>query len=490
MCLSVDYTGMKEAMTEQQAAEMAAEAMKAITARHDDVSCNNTTIAIMSTRKGDYASGCEVFQRCPIVSKTSVMVMLSVPRKCIGDNDEYLKPCGTVPCVAGKLKAFMTPQTCVKLRKMVSMPIYRSMGGGGGGGGVAESVVRVIEIPQGTCVSNLDGSKMFTLKTAEFSLSPEDLDAKVAAGEWPSKEAYFKAMHTACWNEFLRLLAENGVPLNYLFECADEPDSNGNKVVQPWVVTQFMDLLYPNLIPGSDMIVCVPPFDADGNPKMDGAFNIRFSYDTIPKCIPVLGLHHNDEGSGETTVMQEEDYWVVSDLDLCMMLGSETEKIPISLGDADSYVPDTPDLPSTHNEYGFAPHLHNRLADAGEWDYPAFIGACKQVQSQCRREVLQTFNAVLDEAQGQCADKKIIGEGLNLYVTNLCNTRLYQKTNCAEPYFGGMRKMMARVAASNMGAKTVVKRSRDEGEDDPEADSPKRSRADAPSEAPMQMEVN
>jgi hypothetical protein len=475
---------MKEAMTEQQAAEAAAEAMKAIASQHDDVSCNNTTLAVMATSKGDYASGLEVIQRCPIISKTSVMAMLSVPRECIGDKDQYLQPCGIIACVAAKLKAFMAPQTCVKLRKMVEMPIYRSMSGGGGGGEQAECAVPVIEIPQGTCVTNLDGSLMFTLKAAEFSLSREDLDAKVAAGEWPSQQAYYVAMHEACWNEFLRLLRENGVPLNYLFQCADEPDSDGNKVVEPWVVTQFMDLLYPNLVPGSDMIVCVPPFDADGNPKMDGAFNIRFSYDRMPKCIPVLGLHHNDEGSDEKTVVQAEDYWVVSNMDVCMMIGSETEKLPLSLGDADSYLPDTPDLPSTSNRHGFAPHLHNDLAEAGEWDYPAFIGACKQVQAQCSRDMLATYNGVIDEIQDSSSQKKVIGKGYSLYVTNLRNTRLYQTTNCAELYFGGMRKMMARIAVSNMGAKTFVKRSRDEKEDDPEVDPAKRTRADVP------MDVN
>jgi hypothetical protein len=76
----------------------------------------------------------------------------------------------------------------------------------------------------------------------------------------------------------------------------------------------FLDELLPNLSPGHDMLVCIPPFDEEGRPNMNGSFPFAFQYPTFPTTLPLLGAVHND--TEVATHHVENDFFVFSNFPL------------------------------------------------------------------------------------------------------------------------------------------------------------------------------
>ena len=66
-----------------------------------------------------------------------------------------------------------------------------------------------------------------------------------------------------------------------------------------------MELLYPNLLPGHDIIVCLPPVK-EVQLVMEAAFNVRLSYPHLPGKIALMGAQHNDMGTDGSKQEVEE----------------------------------------------------------------------------------------------------------------------------------------------------------------------------------------
>ena len=280
MCLSFDYTAA--------AADTAEDALK----NHSATKCS-TQACFLITR----SLSVETFYRCAIESPTAVMAMFPVKRR----DAEALAPCDKVPCCATDLTGWMNPESYVPKVEYVQ---YRSLGGGDDG------MEPPIKMPPGRCVANLYGSLTFVLNTSDVLLDDTDI-AKLYA----SRESYLQKVGKACMSDLVRGLVSRGVPLAHVFElCGDVDPANPIAAIDPIAYVNFLDELLPNLSPGHDMLVCIPPFDEEGRLKMKGSFSFKFKYPTFPKTLPFLGAVHNDTEVATHEV--EGDFFVFSNFPL------------------------------------------------------------------------------------------------------------------------------------------------------------------------------
>lgn len=389
MCLTFDYVSVSRAQTVEKAASDAISNFAST--QHNEVSCDNLQIGIIRKTSG----GVDVISRLPVNSKSATMAMYNVPSDCLGDNDKHLVPCDKVSCVADHLLAWMTPGDQVEIPEdNYSEGAYRSLGG------IGEPTFK---FPEGKCINDENGTK-FLFKSGAFALDDEQIDA---TGE--RKEEYLIKMKEAAWHEFKRQLKKNSVRMSNLFECTDKLEDDGTEQIQPEAITLFMELLYPNLIPGHDILVCLPPLK-DGKLVMETAFNVRLSYPDLPGKIAIMGAQHNDmsEDGSEQTV--EENFYIYSNMSLEAFIPNKetTTGVPIVLHSADPFLPN-----SRRQRVAYGRTL---FPDPGAW-----IDACEEYQNEIRERL---FAQLREDGKSY----ELAFDGSTLYATNIVGMRIPKST--------------------------------------------------------------
>lgn len=445
MCLTFDYVAPRAAATEYSVATTTTKALsKLAKPNHDDVSCDNLQITLIYNFNG----GLDVLSRLPVKSDTAKMAMYNIPSECLGPNDCYLKPCDKLPCNAHLMTAWMTPGEHVDIPETIDVPIYRSLGCGGGGGGASDTYTRpAITLPVGVCVEDNDGSKKMTFKTGNFAATDSEIAQKISDGVYRDiKSDYLLSMRDACWKELQRQLNNNGVKMHHLFECTGEVDPDGNEVVSPEAAVLFMDMLYPNLIPQHDIILCLPPLVGD-ELVMDASFNVLLSYPDLRTQIPLLGAHHNDVSNPSSEIEQEENLYICANFPLEMMLpNSETgAHIPVLLHSSADFLPDVNEIrnfgkfsnPSVQAQYE---GIINRDACP---DLDGWVSDCSRFQDACKVQIFDCVKEVAKSA-GFCAAFSTD----EMFMTNLVGMRIPKTTT----------HMIASVSSKQASASIITKR--------------------------------
>lgn len=288
-----------------QVAETAADAGEAIFKKqHDDVSCDGVQVGFIEATSGRF----QQLSRIPITSESAVMAMLSAPRKVLGEDHEYIKACDPLPCLQTEMKAAMTPGDYVACPQKSNGAVYRSISTVCAAD-TNEYVLPEVVLEEGVCVSNSDGSVVITLRTANVVETDDVIQKHINDGKYRDMVDYLLVMKNAAWNEFKRVCDANRVDMTALFECTGEKDINGRDVVDPIAIINFMDNLYPCLIPGSDIVVLLPPVE-NGKVIMNTAFSLKLEYEKRPEIVWLPSLHHNDAGITEKMYEQSENYFV------------------------------------------------------------------------------------------------------------------------------------------------------------------------------------
>lgn len=421
MCILFNYVQVRAAVLADTIKEAASSAMsKLASPQHDDGSCDNLQIGLIC-----HKSGVDVISRLPVSSKTAKMAMYNIPSECLGEGDKYLVKCDKISCVAHYLKAWMTPGEHVDIPVEIDIPVYRSLGGGGGGdneGKQKEYARPKFTFPEGKCIADANGTK-FLFKSGTFAKSDGEIAKDIEAGTFRTKEDYLLSMKDAAWQEFKRQLKNNKITMSMLFACTGGFEEDGTEVVEPEAAITFMELLYPNLLPGHDILVCLPPVK-EGQLVMEAAFNVRLSYPHFPGQIAVMGAQHNDMGTDGSEQEVEENFFIYSNMSLkCEIPNQETvTTVPVLLHNANSFMPT---LSASHKRFVSekTQKQYDAIVAQGENpDMEAWHGACADFQSQIREKLFAQLES----------DGKSYGlEGFttsNMYATNLVGMRIPKNT--------------------------------------------------------------
>jgi len=270
---------------------------------HDAVSCDGT-VAMLIKEQDKWT--------CTFRMSTSGANILMWPVK--HEDMECVKPAKESPCVVSDLKAITKTCDLVDIPVEVEVLQYRSLGGHGAS--EHEEEEPSFFCPKMECVENEDGSKVFKAMIADQILPESEIGTKFA-----TKESYLLAAKNAVWNALINALREHDIALNLLFPC----DDTGNAL--PEATICFMDLLFPYMIPGHDVLIGIPSIK-DGEISDSGVFPLCFEFEGDVKRLPFPGLVHNDAGANESgKLIHDEDYFVVSNvplvLDLCLLLPAQ-----------------------------------------------------------------------------------------------------------------------------------------------------------------------
>ena len=396
MCLSYNYTAAREEATEE-AARSAHAAAETKLSQHADVSCDGTQVGIFHMKDDSYVQ----VNRIPITSSSAVMAMVSAPRFVLGDDHEYIQPCESLPCLQAELAAAMDPGAYVPIPEYTEVPVYRSLACTNT---TPTYVLPEIELEPGVCVANADGSKIMTLRTADVAEPDENVQAQIDAGKYRDKTDYLIAMKNATWKEFARGCAANDVDVKALFEC--EKDASGKDMVAPEAIVTFMDNFYPCLLPGSDIIVLLPPI-VDGKAVMNTAFNLLLTYPTRPQCVWLPGLHHNDADVEGDDYTQEENYFIWTNARFALKIPNMKTDI-IRVCESHEFLPFVPTV------YAWG------RTEQDCYDYDAWGMACARFQEKRHKAIMDALCGVF-----QMKTEK------TLLMTNLIGTEIPKIANHA-----------------------------------------------------------
>lgn len=414
MCMLFNYVAVRAQVLAGSIKSAASAAMaKLSSSQHDDGSCDNLQIGVICTK-----NGVDVISRLPVESKTAKIAMYNVPSECLGDNDKYFVKCDKISCVAHYLKAWMTPGDHVDIPVEVEIPVYRSMGGGGDSSDPKAYTRPTFTFPEGKCITDANGTK-FLFKSGTFAKTDGQIAAGIDDGTFRDKSDYLLSMKDAAWKEFKRQLKNNNITMSMLFECTGEFEEDGTEIVEPEAAVVFMDLLYPNLLPGHDILVCLPPVK-DGELVMEAAFNVRLSYPHFPGKIAIMGAHHNDMATEGSEQEVEENFYIYSNMDLsCGIPNVETmTNIPIMLHKADSFLPHVDTVAGSFSS-DIVKAKYNAIVATGERpDMEAWQGGCKVFQGQCREKLFEQLKSD-GESYGLDAFNKDA-----MYATNLIGMKI------------------------------------------------------------------
>lgn len=420
MCLLFNYVEVRREVLASTIKEAASSAMSKLgSSQHDDGSCDNLQIGLIC-----HATGVDVISRLPVSSPTAKMAMYNIPSECLGAADKYLVKCDKISCVAHYLKAWMTPGEHVDIPAQVDIPIYRSLGGGGGGNESKEKqyVRPKFTFPEGKCIVDANGTK-FLFKSGTFAKSDEEIDKDIEAGTFRTKEDYLQSMKDAAWQEFKRQLKNNKITMSMLFACTGEFEEDGTEVVEPEAAITFMELLYPNLLPGHDILVCLPPVK-EGKLVMDAAFNVRLSYPHFPGKVAVMGAQHNDMATDGSEQEVEENFFIYSNMSLkCEIPNQETmTTVPVLLHNANSFMPTLSSSLKRFVSEKTQKQYDEMVAHGETPDIEAWHGACADFQTQIREKLFAQL-----ESDGASYGLKGFNKD-DMYATNLVGMRIPKNT--------------------------------------------------------------
>lgn len=380
MCLSFDHAAAYAAAEEYAAQEALAAGKKALQNAHDSVDCRKIQITLLFHKNGSSTVLCYL----PLASDTAVLAMYPVESECIGEKGEYLIACEDLPCNASNLEAWFEPGKFVPIPQHVEVPVYRSLGGGGGGNSAARKTP-VVHLPPSVCIKNANGSTSFVLHTSEFALSDKQLTAAIEAGTYANRQEYLTVMGKACFEALTLSMDENKVDKSNIFAMRQDDST----VVDPCAMIGFLNELFPNLRPGCDMLVCVPPFE-DGNPKMNGAFSFAFHYPEAREKYPLLGLVHNVDDSTTSTEQEVEgEYYVLCNGKPVMTVKNSSTRVITEVGLCNSHeflpydkIPRAVDMDEP---------LYREMEPDDSNDYKAWITACGELQGLCKDKIWETI---------------------------------------------------------------------------------------------------
>lgn len=429
MCLTFDYAEAVKSLTldvERTAAEAFAGGEAALKAAHDDANCDNIQITMLDHLDGSRSVVCYM----PLSSESAVMAMYPVPSECIGEKAQYLKPCKEAPCNVANLKAILEPGELIKdVPQAIEQPIYRGLGPSADAS-IAAGQPSIPELPKSECIKNLDGSATFVLRTANFAKTDAEIEAGVASGEYPNRAAYLLALGKACFKSLVESMDASGVDKSKIF-ATTEDDPNE---VEPDAMLSFLDQLYPNLMPGRDMLVCVPGVGEDGKLKMNAAFSFVFHYPEPRAAQPALGLVHNIDHSMLGSEQEvESNYFVTSNAPLPLSVPNPETGLgaSVKLFGSDAFLPYDAvpaKIRSILDDEFYLEQLSRRkdlyFPDGVMLDYKAWLMACESLQAKARDKYWESMAKL-------CAD---IGlpkfDADEIFLTNLVGRR-FSKTAAA-----------------------------------------------------------
>lgn len=305
-------------------------------APHSTMSCAGSQMVHIKHVDNSYSA----FYRPSFSSTDSVMVM--VPATVFAC--DHLVEATTLPCVAPPIKRWLNPVEHVD----GDMPVYRSLA-----------------LQDTRCIKNWDGSFTFVLATADLAdnTSGNLVEHRLALGQ-------------ACFASLTASMDANGVDKGNIFETADDGS------VDPGAVTNFLEMLFINLMPNCNMLVCIPPFEG-GVPQMQGAFSFVFRFPPADELqLPLLGLVHNQEViAGTATQTVEEDYFCFSNFYPLM-------ETMTAAGEEGSTL-------LSQSRVWSLPDSFDALVDVCRADtYAELCEECTEVQRTAEREVWAAYQAV------------------------------------------------------------------------------------------------
>ena len=451
MCLTFDYVSTRAQYLADTANETANAAMTKLTTSHhgDDTSCDNLQVGIIVDTNGGRGTRVNVISRLPVQSKSAKMAMYNIPTESLGEGDEHLCACDNLSCVAHYLEAWMTPADHIDIPIETEESSYRGLGilhgaSRDGGNPTPVSYTRpTFTFPKGKCVADTNGTK-FLFKSGTFAQTDAQIATCVESGMYRNKVDYLLSMKDAAWNELKRQLKENEISMSMLFQCTGEVDEDGAEVVEPEAAVTFMEHLYPNLIPGHDILVCLPPVKR-GELVMEAAFCVRLSYDFFPTKIAIMGAQHNDVDANERLLQRvDENFYVYSNVELHFGIPSDDYVGTITsvvLHKADAFLPSTNKVGMRNDFVSERVRAQfDQIFQRGEEpDVETWYSSCVQFQNQCREKL---FGQLVVDGQSY---KLGSFDGTALYATNLVGMQIPCNTTHIVPIEGRDQNLAKRV---------------------------------------------
>ena len=284
---------------------------------HSLIKCDNVSLYYLLLNDDSLLVLC----RLPIHDESGTARMAMYPLKAV--HSGFMVGCDRLECLAPEMEGFTNPTKFVSMTYHDdSEPVYRSLGDEGGGegeGGGKSFGGDVVRLPPAECVENLDGSANFTIYSSMLPIKTRDELAKLTMQQ---QIDYNHAMSKRCMDAMIDGMIGKQLDLTYMFDLRP-----GTQVPTVESEIDFRDQLLPNLRPGCDMLVCLPPIiDTGASPEPNwgyskgGAFNVAFHFkqDALMAEVPLLGLVHNveqglvDEKTGEekTTTTVEDNFYL------------------------------------------------------------------------------------------------------------------------------------------------------------------------------------
>ena len=295
----------------ESAANLGAQRLKDM---HSTINCDNVSLYYLLLNDDSLLVLC----RLPIYDPSGTARMAMYPLKAV--HSGFMVGCDRLECLAPEMEGFTKPTNFVSMTYHDdSEPVYRSCMGGGCAKGGGKSFGGCVRLPPAECVENLDGSANFTIYSSMLPIKTRDELDKLTVQQ---KIDYNHAMSQRCMEAMIDGMIRKQLDLTYMFDLRD-----GTQVPTVESEIDFRDQLLPNLRPGCDMLVCLPPIINTGaSPEPNwgnskgGAFNVAFHFEqsTLMAEVPLLGLVHNVEqglvdeetGKEKTTTTVEDNFYM------------------------------------------------------------------------------------------------------------------------------------------------------------------------------------
>lgn len=381
---------------------------------HEGFSCENTTISLIKSKDGSMKQVCRV----PITSSGGGFAAVTMPKQFVANIVSTETP---PECLAKELYALMNPEEFVPpIYTTKDEPIYRSLSCTGSSDDKEMEVEPEIVV-EFKCVTNAEGSKILipALCAVLGDNDPQEL----------IKENKFEAYRVAMWKAFQEACAKSDIYLPAFFDC--EHDANGDWAVTPIAMLQFVDSLFANLVKDSEVLFLMPPV-VDGRADTSAAFPITLNYDSMPSSIWMPSLHHNDVAVDESTRIQDENYYVVSNfgvsLSLVDALDSDAPSVPARLCHPSAFLPvdESPasavEPSASYRALSSSVHADEDFdeeEDAAVIDYSAWRLACSRFQEKLKKKTFQSIG-VLDDEEENAPAELLLSNLLGLHVPKVC----------------------------------------------------------------------
>tara|TARA_Y100000389_G_scaffold202303_2_gene247225 strand:+ start:58 stop:1734 length:1677 start_codon:yes stop_codon:yes gene_type:complete len=392
MCIGFDHARTEAEVKKMNIDAAVTHANASFMNAHANTSCDGTQIGIFINPE---TTEVLLANRLAIKSLTNVFCCMPIRVDLCGENGERMVPSNPIPCCHPELIAYGDPGSFLPIPEKLDLPsfVFRSAGDCDDTGHQAVVDVLDIPLPAGRIVSNADGSKHFLLRIGHLVLDAKGISDAIAAGRFEDASVYRHRMGRACINALLLAMRENGVDPSLVFDMNEDGDD-----VSGEAICCFMDGLLPSLVAHSHLIVCVPPFDEEGSPQMDSAFDVVLKYPPGTDVVALLSAVHNmDPEDPEGLQWQHSDVFITSNMYITMEISGESAPgscHEVKLLPSSAYLPDV-DKAIAEAEAAAMEHYRYRhqagpcfrsLQVEPEIDYDAWTEGCKVFQELRRAD--------------------------------------------------------------------------------------------------------